>query len=210
MATEHRRPLKSRGTAWAALAARGAIAAGLGPNQISLLSILFAAAGAYALMKPEWPWALVIAALCIQLRLLCNLLDGMVAVEGGRGTATGPLWNEVPDRIADTLFLVSAGYGIGWTDIGWACALLAALTAYVRLLGGTLGLAQDFSGPQAKPQRMALLTLACLLGALESSWLPGSLLMLKSALALIAVGTLWTLIRRTRRMAAALRAHPRP
>lgn len=210
MATEHRRPLKSRGTAWAALAARGAIAAGLGPNQISLLSILFAAAGAYALMKPEWPWALVIAALCIQLRLLCNLLDGMVAVEGARGTATGPLWNEVPDRIADTLFLVAAGYGIGWTDIGWACALLAALTAYVRLLGGTLGLAQDFSGPQAKPQRMALLTLACLLGALESSWLPGSLLMLKSALALIAVGTLWTLIRRTRRMAAALRAHPRP
>lgn len=210
MATEHRRPLKSRGTRWAALAARGAIAIGLGPNQISLLSILFAAAGAYALMKPEWPWALVIAALCIQLRLLCNLLDGMVAVEGGRGTATGPLWNEVPDRVADTLFLVAAGYGIGWYDVGWACALLAALTAYVRLLGGTLGLAQDFSGPQAKPQRMALLTLACLLGALESSWLPGSLLMLKSALALIAVGTLWTLIRRTRRMAAALQAHPRP
>ncbi len=206
MATEHRRPLKSRGTAWAALAARGAIAIGLGPNQISLLSMLFAAAGACALMKPEWPWALLIAALCIQFRLLCNLLDGMVAVEGGRGTATGPLWNEVPDRVADTLFLVAAGYGMGWTDVGWACALLAALTAYVRLLGGTLGLPQDFSGPQAKPQRMALLTLACLLGALESWLLPGSLLIMPSALALIAIGTLWTLVRRTRKRAAALRA----
>lgn len=205
MTTEHRRPLKSRGTRWAGVAARAAIDAGLGPNQISLLSILFASAGGLALMKPEWPWALALAALCIQLRLLCNLLDGMVAVEGGRGTPTGPLWNEVPDRIADTLFLVAAGYGIGWTDLGWACALLAALTAYVRLLGGTLGLAQDFSGPQAKPHRMALLTLACLLGAFESWQWPGSQVALESALVLIAIGTLWTLIRRTRRIANALR-----
>jgi phosphatidylglycerophosphate synthase len=207
MATEHRRPLKSRSSAWAASATRGAIAVGLGPNQISLLSILFAAGGAYALMQPDWPWALVIAAVCIQLRLLCNLLDGMVAVEGGRGTATGPLWNEVPDRIADTLFLVAAGYGSGWTELGWACALLAALTAHVRLLGGTLGLAQDFSGPQAKPQRMAVLTVACLLGAIESWQWPGSRGVLRVALVLIAIGTLWTLIRRTGKIARALRAN---
>ena len=44
-----------------------------------------------------------------QLELLCNLLDGMVAVEGGLGGPTGPLWNELPDRIADSVFIVALG-----------------------------------------------------------------------------------------------------
>ena len=47
---------------------------------------------------------LLLAALCIQLRLVCNLLDGMVAVEHGKGSPSGPIWNELPDRFADVLF----------------------------------------------------------------------------------------------------------
>jgi hypothetical protein len=37
------------------------------------------------------------------------------------------------------------------------------VTAYIRVLGGTLGLAQDFRGPMAKQHRMATLTVGCLL-----------------------------------------------
>jgi hypothetical protein len=33
--------------------------------------------------------------------------------------------------------------------LGWLAALLACGTAYVRVLGGALGAAQDFCGPQA-------------------------------------------------------------
>ena len=98
------------------------------------------------------------AAACVQLRLICNLLDGMVAIEGGRKSKVGAIYNEFPDRIADTLFLVPLGYAAGVPWLGWACALLAALTAYVRVFGGSLGLVQDFSGIMAKQRRMAALT----------------------------------------------------
>lgn len=204
MAVDHRRPLKSRGTAWARLVASAAVRSGISPNQISLLSVVFAGLGAWALHHPAQPLALLAAGLCIQLRLLCNLIDGMVAVEGGKGSPTGPLYNEIPDRIADSLFLVAAGYACGWPELGWLAALAAAVTAYIRVLGGTLGLAQDFRGPQAKPHRMALLTLACLAGAVEASVWPGTFWALTVGLALIALGTLLTCITRTRAIAAAL------
>jgi phosphatidylglycerophosphate synthase len=74
------------------------------------------------------------------------------------------LYNEVPDRIADSLFLVALGYEIGTPWLGWLAALAAAVTAYIRVLGGTFGLAQDFRGPMAKQHRMFVLTLGCLLG----------------------------------------------
>ena len=107
----NRRPLKSSSTGWAALAARAALATGLTANQISFLGIIIAALGALAVVEAaDRPWLFVVAAACIQLRLLANMLDGMVAVEGGRGGPTGAIWNEFPDRIEDSLLLVAAGY----------------------------------------------------------------------------------------------------
>jgi phosphatidylglycerophosphate synthase len=199
-----RRPLKSRATAWAASVTDLALRLGLSPNQISLLSILFAGIGAYALLHPAQPLALLAAALCIQLRLLCNLIDGMVAIEGGQATPTGALYNEIPDRIADSLLLVAAGYAAAVPAMGWLAALLAAITAYVRTLGGSLGLAQDFRGLQAKPQRMALLTVACLLAMIESLLAPGDVYFLQLGLAIIIIGTGWTVLARMRAIAAAL------
>src|SRR5262249_43058247 len=86
----NRRPLKSRQTGWAALAARTALAAGLSANQISFLGIVVASIGAWALVEaPHRPWLFILGAACVQLRLIANLLDGMVAVEGGRSGPTG-------------------------------------------------------------------------------------------------------------------------
>lgn len=203
--SEDRRPLKSRSTAWARWLARRIAQTAITPNQISLASIGFALIGGLLLLRPDWPVALFFAAACIQLRLLCNLIDGMVAVEGGKGTPEGALYNEIPDRIADSLLLIGAGYGLGIPALGWLAALLAALTAYVRALGGSLELPQDFRGPQAKPQRMALLTLGCLLAAAETIW-SNSHYTLAVTLVLIVIGTLWTLVRRTRAIAEQLNA----
>jgi phosphatidylglycerophosphate synthase len=200
-----RRPLTSRNTAWARWLSRRLAATKITPNQISLASIGFALLGGLLLLRPDWPVAMLFAAICIQLRLLCNLIDGMVAVEGGKGTPTGALYNEIPDRIADSLLLIGAGYGIGLPVLGWLAALLAALTAYIRVLGGSLGLKQDFRGPQAKPQRMALLTIACLATAVEDVY-HDSQYALVVALCLLLAGTLWTCVRRTRAIAAELEA----
>jgi phosphatidylglycerophosphate synthase len=139
-------------------------------------------------------------AVLIQLRLLANLMDGMLAIEGGRQSETGPLFNEIPDRIADVLFLAAAGYAVTWVSwgetLGWAAAVAAVLTAYVRVLGGSLGLEEHFSGPMAKPHRMAVLTTACLLSMIEVAYgYEGRVLAV--ALAVIAAGSLLTFARRT-------------
>src|SRR5262245_18443567 len=134
---ENRRPLASRSSRWAKALADRLVRAGASPNAISVASIGFAVIGAVFLVWGTPALGLLLAALCVQLRLLCNLLDGMVAIEGGRQSATGALYNEIPDRVADSLFIVALGYAIGWPVVGWLGALAAAITAYIRVLGGS-------------------------------------------------------------------------
>ncbi|MGL5138073.1 MAG: CDP-alcohol phosphatidyltransferase family protein [Beijerinckiaceae bacterium] len=199
-----RRPLASRSSALARRALDWLLTTSITPNQISLLSIVAAGFGALCLIEgARQPLLFLLAAVFIQLRLLCNLLDGMMAVEGGRGSPVGALYNEVPDRIADTLLLVAWGYacGIGW--LGWATALAAALTAYIRVLGGALGQPQDFRGPMAKQQRMALLTGACVVVMFET-WLRGSGAVLGMGLWICLIGSVWTCAARLQAIAAGL------
>jgi phosphatidylglycerophosphate synthase len=137
--------------------------------------------------------------------VLCNLLDGLVAIEGKRQSPTGALFNEVPDRIADSLFIVALGYAVDMPALGWFGALAAAITAYIRVLGGSLGLPQDFRGPMAKPHRMAVLTAACVLGAMEG-WMWESHWALILGAWIIAVGSSVTCITRLVAIARQLRA----
>lgn len=203
-AQDARRPLASRGTAWARGVATAALRVGLSADAISVLSLVFTALGVVALFLASRPWNLLLLAIGIQLRLLCNLIDGMVAVEGGRKSAFGALFNEVPDRVADSAFLVGLGYYIGAPWLGWLGALAAAVTAYIRVLGGSLGLPQDFRGPMAKPHRMATLTIAGLLAMVEYWW-RGSHQLLVWAAWIIAVGSVVTCGARLRAIARRLR-----
>jgi phosphatidylglycerophosphate synthase len=199
----NRRPLKTRSSQWAQRVAGYLASTAISPNQISLLSVVFALAGASVLLADNGAGSLVICAVCIQLRLACNMLDGMVALEGGKKSPLGTLYNEIPDRVADSLFIVAAGYCADWPPLGWSGALLAALTAYIRVLGGSMGLAQDFRGPMAKPHRMAVLTVGCIIGAGESAqW--GSQYSLLAAVLVINIGSLITCATRIRALGRAL------
>lgn len=186
-----RRPINVRSAGWARRIARSLANMGVTPNQISVLSIGFASLGAGCLYLGDW--YLIGAALCIQSRLLCNLFDGMVAVEHNKASALGPVYNEFPDRIADSILLVAAGYASAMPELGWMAALAAALTAYVRVYGASCGLGHDFRGPMAKQHRMAVLTLACF----ATPWLPFGQTPLLIALAVIAVLSLVTCVTRT-------------
>jgi phosphatidylglycerophosphate synthase len=171
-----------------------------------VIGVLISLLGAWAFVAaPGNPWLYLAGALAIQLRLLCNLFDGLIAVEGGRKSAYGPLYNEVPDRIEDSVFLVGFGFAAGLLWLGLTCALLAAVTAYVRALGGTLGFAQDFRGPMAKQQRMAALTLGAVAGCAEALWQDTSW-SLVVALWLIAAGSFVTIVRRVLGIARRLEA----
>ena len=186
-----RRPLRVRGAGWAQGIARGLARLGMSPNQISVASVIFAAAGAVCMLAGGW-W-LIGAAACIQGRLLCNLFDGMVAIEHDRATPLGSVYNEFPDRIADSILLAACGYAVALPELGWMAALAAALTAYVRVFGASCGLGHDFRGPMAKQHRMALLTCACIATPL----LPFGVQPLAFTLAGIAVLSLVTCITRT-------------
>ena len=211
--TPDRRPIKTRSAGWAQALTRILVRCGASPNQVSVASIAFALAGAALLGlaasgSPE-AWLFLGAAVCIQLRLLANMLDGLIAVEGGRMTKTGELYNEIPDRIADVAFLAAAGYathqGQWGIALGWSASVLAVNTAYIRAIGARRGWAQDFCGPQAKPHRMFLLTVACVLAFAEqwAGWPPRVLF---AFLVVINLGTLLTCIRRTARLARQLEA----
>jgi phosphatidylglycerophosphate synthase len=205
---DSRRPLASRNSAWAPALASRIARTPVTPNMISVVAVVFALIGSAAMARaPIHPWLLLVGAATMQLRLLCNLLDGMVAVEGGKASATGALYNEVPDRIADALFLVSFGYAVGLPWLGFVAAILAVGTAYLRAFGAALGLGHDFSGPMAKQQRMAALTGGGLLGFVELL-VNGTLVSAQLVLALVVAGTAWTCVRRTLRMAARLKGRP--
>lgn len=164
---ENRRPIKSRSAKWAEFSAQKLVIWGITPNAVSMISIFFAVIGAGILMISKSPIALILVVVMIQARLICNLLDGMVAIEGGKKTPVGAMYNEIPDRFADSFLIIALGYAIGIEWLGWAGALMAMFTAYIRLLGGSLGLAQDFRGPMAKQHRMAVMSIACIAGAVE-------------------------------------------
>ncbi|KSV68412.1 CDP-alcohol phosphatidyltransferase family protein [Sinorhizobium sp. Sb3] len=213
--TGDRRPLASRNTRWAQAIARRLASMNVTPNRISQASMLAAAfAGLAFWLTGETQDGVrvtlfIAAALFCQLRLLCNLFDGMVAVEGGKGEADGPFWNEFPDRVADVFIFVGAGYGIGAPALGFAAAAFAVLTAYVRELGRANGAPSDFSGPMAKQHRMATITLAAVLSAFEGLWL-GDGEILWAALLLISIGAALTALLRARRQIAWLRHNATP
>lgn len=215
-----RRTIPQRDSRWAARCADALAAARLTPNSISVLSVVFSlgsaaalVASAYAGPRPVW---LVLAAVGLPLRLLCNMLDGMLAVEHGLKTPTGDLFNEVPDRLADLVVIAAAGYATSgaWRAgpidvgvlVGWVAAAAAVLTAYVRTLGAANGVGNFFEGPASKPNRMWLLVVACLLSLAEPPLgLPRGTV-LGVAVAVVALGSIATVVIRLRRISAALHA----
>jgi len=201
---ENRRPIKTRSAGWARRITALLVKRNISPNQISVASMAFALAGTVALILDPGIIGSIVCVLGIQLRLLCNLFDGMVAIEGGRKSDIGTLYNEFPDRVADTLLIVGLGYAAGYANLGWFAALAAALTAYVRVFGGAIGLAQSFRGPMAKQHRMAVMTVGLLLNAVEA-YLWGTCYMLLIALVMVGVGAAATCVTRTLAIAGQLK-----
>jgi len=204
--TNSRRPIESRSFQplqnFAAFLSRTQVT----PNQISVCSIVCAGVAAAALLLLTSWLGYLLAAVAIQLRLLCNVVDGLVAVEGGKKSALGVIYNEFPDRIADSLIIVSAGYAANVPWLGWVGALLAVTTAYIRAFGCSVGLAPDFQGPMAKPQRMAVLTVGCVVGAVVHIFtdIP---FVLMGALSVVVVGSAVTCWNRTGHIASQLQTN---
>jgi phosphatidylglycerophosphate synthase len=174
-----RRPLASRDRAASKAVAHWLAVCGTSPNAISTAGMLagVAAGAAFAVTSylPDAPWnrlAFAAAAVLIQLRLLANMFDGMVAIEVGKSSPLGAMYNEVPDRISDSAMFIGAGYALGGLPaFGYVAALLAVFLAYLRAQGRVAGAHQEFCGPMAKPQRaFAMTVLAVFCAAAPAGW----------------------------------------
>jgi phosphatidylglycerophosphate synthase len=208
-----RRPIAARDTKWAARIAAWLARNGVRPNQVSVFSVVCGGMAGAAFVvaghgySPVLRSAWIAAAVAIQLRLLCNLFDGMIAIESGLRTKSGEIYNELPDRFSDTLILAGAGYSFPWfawlPALGWSASVLAVITAYVRALGAATGTQQYFLGPMAKQHRMAIMTLAALASAV-GEFLAFAGYAITAALGLVVLGCLVTIARRCRRIVSEL------
>ena len=144
--------------------------AGLTANAISVIGVVFAIISGGAMVYTSSTHGLpqralwLVAAAGIELRGLCNLLDGMVAVQTQTASPVGELYNEVPDRVSDVAMLAGLGYAAGSSPtLGWIAAAAAVWVAYVRAQAAASGAGQDYCGPMAKPMRMQIVALACVI-----------------------------------------------
>lgn len=212
-----RRPINSRDTGWAKRISSALVNANISPNSISVFGML-AAIGAGvlfgltmvadgALQRSLW----FAGGLSCQIRLLCNLFDGMVAIEQQTASPVGELYNEIPDRVSDAAIFIGIGYAVGGNVLmGVVAALLAVFTAYVRATAKSVGAPNDFCGPMAKPQRMALITLlAVYMTFTPVAWhqVPGSQFLMAPTIVLgvLIAGCVVTSIRRLIRAGQSLR-----
>lgn len=207
MKDSNRRPLKVRGSVWSQKFASYLSKKDITPNQISIGSIVasFIASIFILLISNDNFFTIwispILAVLFIQMRLLCNLFDGMVALEGGKSTKSGELFNDIPDRVSDSLLFIALGYSITnisfGIELGYLAALFAALTAYVRVLGASMQAGSCFKGPMAKQHRMAILTTALILTPFELSLFATDYI-LTITLFTITIGSFLTIVNRTK------------
>lgn len=203
-AAADRRPIAARRLRLTAAMAEWLIRCEASPNAISVAGMLAAIAAGFALAAaPEHRLLWLLGAVLVQVRLLANMLDGMVAIGRGSASRLGEVFNEVPDRIADTAVLAGLGIAAAQPWLGLAAALAAMATAYIRAVGKSLGAGSDFCGPGAKQHRMAIVTVAalwcCIVSGLWAAPVP------RGALWLILLLATLTAARRLHRLCRVLR-----
>ena len=214
-----RRPIAARSHRWSQATAGWLARRGVSPNAISVggmvcgvaAGVSLAATGRYATGSAGERLLWIVGAVLVQLRLLANMFDGMVAVATGKASRMGELYNEAPDRVSDAATLIGLGYAAGSSPaLGYVAACAALFTAYVRTLGKAAGAQNEFCGPMAKQQRMFIVTLV----ALHYATVPLGLRMYgprgwwaiaPSALLVIIAGCVLTSLRRLVRIARTLR-----
>lgn len=216
--TERRRPLAVRDIPLWDWLVRRLAGSRLTPNQVSVIGMIAGVGGGGLLAltatmpvgDPVQRWALLAVVVLVVLRGACNIFDGVLAVETGRASRLGLLFNEVPDRVSDVALLVGAGFAVGshpW--LGLVAALGSLATAYVRVQVQIAGAPADYSGPMAKPARMFVCVAALLaLAAGPASWSAVETGVIAIALGVIVVGTAVTAVRRLVRASRHLQANP--
>ncbi len=147
------------------------------PNLITLGGMICAALlGLVLYLTAWWPaLALAVAPLAIG-RLAANALDGTVARRTGLASQVGEVFNEVGDRLSDSLVCIGLALNSHvLAPLAWLALVLILLTSYVGIAAKAAGGQRLFGGLMAKADRMITLALfsplALCCGSVAWNWL---------------------------------------
>lgn len=156
MAIADRRPIKARSLPITEKSAKW-LSQYVSANQVSIASVICSVIAVFFMIGGPGIVGATFAVLFLIGRLVCNLLDGMIAVENGKKTFDGILYNEIPDRISDMITFIALGM-LGGTGadliLGALVSGVAVTTAAIRYLGSSIGQPMDFSGYGQKSYRI--------------------------------------------------------
>jgi phosphatidylglycerophosphate synthase len=186
------------------------VRAGIHPDAISYSSIVVSVIAAVCFWRASsLPALLLVAPLFCLIRLWLNMLDGMVAIAGGKASVRGEILNDLPDRVSDVIIFVGVAES-GWMNprIGYLTAIASVLTAYVGLFGQALGASRQFGGLMSKPWRMVVLAIGSWTAFLldSSAWRLCSLQVLDWTCLVIVAGCAQTIALRLKRIMRTLPA----
>lgn len=173
-----------RGSLGKVLASLGRGAADLLPNPTAwtLVGLLFALV-AFVFYARGSPF---LAALMLLLSGLLDIVDGAVARATGRTSQRGAFLDSTLDRVAEVLVYLGIIIG-GYTNPSLVLVALSSslLVSYTRAKGDALGVSLAGIGVGERPERLLVLIVASLLGAV---WL---------GVAIVALLALITFVQRT-------------
>src|SRR5436309_3041669 len=112
VADADRRPIAARSWRASQAAADRLVRRGVTANAVSVAGMIAGLAAGAALTGTAYldglpqRLAWLAGGVLVVLRLLANMLDGMVAVGSGKASRVGELYNEVPDRVSDSAALI--------------------------------------------------------------------------------------------------------
>jgi phosphatidylglycerophosphate synthase len=163
------------------------------PDVVTWAAVPVGLAGGLCLAASAAAPALLLAVpVAAALRLGLNLLDGMVAREGGATHPLGELWNELGDRLADTLFIGGLAFHPDVDPrLALGAVIAAILASYIGITARAAGGRRQYGGLLSKPGRMATLAVAA-----PATLLTGDPVWLTAAAWVILVGSVLTALAR--------------
>lgn len=199
-----KKPFKERARKLLDPVVNGLTAVGVSPMLISVFGLLFSLYGAFVVARGS----LFLGGVWLIVAGLCDVLDGSIARRRGVVSRFGAFIDSTFDRISELayysaliIYYTTRPQGFGTVTIVLVCVVMGAsmLISYARARLEGLGY-ECHVGIMERPERLALLIAGLLLGSR----------VLLFVLAVLAVGSIVTVIQRIHHGAVVTREAPRP
>lgn len=139
--------------------------AGISPNAVSMLSLLFAAlSGVLYYYSTDSPGMVLAAGILVALNSFLDAMDGLMARYLGIASAKGDFLDHVIDRYSDAFIICGIFFGghVHW-QIGVVAIVGVLLTSYLGTQAQALNLGRYYGGVIGRADRLVLIMLSSLL-----------------------------------------------